>query len=358
MGLFLLLVILPPAAYGTYLYTVAADQYESDVGFGSRTEQASSTFDILGVLGGGGGAASTKDMDILNQFVTSQELVERVDRRLDLRKIWARHPEDWYFSFPADGPIEDLVDYWNDMVVVNYDSSTGLMTLEVFAFTPEDAQAIAKEIVVESTAIINELSKTAQEDTTRYSRETLAKAEERYRKAQNDLADFRIKNRIVDPQTQLAGASQVINSLVQQLAEAQISLDLLEGQVAESDPRIGQLKRRIEVIENRISDETAKVGNVSDPADPGYAALIRDYQNLQLELEFGQKAYLAAQGAYDQAVTDAAQQTHYLATFLAPTVAQSTTAPDRPLHIILTALAGLLAWASISMIYYALRDRR
>ena len=91
MGLFLLLVILPPAAYGTYLYTVAADQYESDVGFGSRTEQASSTFDILGVLGGGGGAASTKDMDILNQFVTSQELVERVDRRLDLRKIWARH---------------------------------------------------------------------------------------------------------------------------------------------------------------------------------------------------------------------------------------------------------------------------
>lgn len=356
MLLFALMVVLPAGVYGTYLYTLAADRYESDVGFGSRTEEASNTFDVLGVLGGGN--ASTKDMDILNQFVYSQELVERVDRKLDLRKIWSRHPEDWLFSFPPDGPIEDLVDYWNKMVLVNYDASTGLMSLEVFAFRPEDAQAIAHEVVEESTAIINELSKTAQDDTTRYARETLAKAEERYRKAQNDLADFRIKKRIVDPQTELTGASQVINSLVQQMAEAQINLDMLKGQIADNDPRIGNLNRRIEVIQKRIAEETSKVGSLSDPADPGYAALIRDYQNLNMEMEFSQKSYMAAQGAYDQAVNDATQQTHYLATFLAPTVAESTTAPDRPLHIFLIALVGLLAWAALAMIYYALRDRR
>lgn len=354
--LFVFLVLLPPAIYGTYLHTTAVDQYQSDVGFGSRTQEGSNTFDVLGVLGGGG--ASTKDMDILNHFVDSQELVERVDAKLNLRKIWSRYPEDWFFSFPADGPIEDLVKYWNDMVVVNYDSSSGLMTLKVFAFTPEDAQNIAHEIVVECTAIINEMSKTAQDDTTRYARETLAKAEGRYREAQNALAEFRIKNHIVDPQTQLNGASQVINSLVQQRAEAQINLDLLIGQVADTDPRIANLKRRIEVIENRLDEETGKVGSLGNPDDPGYAALIRDYQGLTLEMDFSQKSYIAAQGAYDQSMTDAVQQTRYLATFLTPTVAQSTTAPDRPLQIFLTLLTGLLIWTSISMIYYALRDRR
>jgi capsular polysaccharide transport system permease protein len=357
LGLFALLVLLPSALYATYLYTVAVDQYESDVGFGSRTEQASNTFDILGVLGGGSGAA-TKDMDILNQFVTSQELVERIDRKLNLRKIWSSHPRDWIFAFPKDGTIEDLVDYWNKMIVVNYDNSTGLMSLKVFAFSPEDAQAIAAEIVVESGDIINELSKTAQDDTTRYSRDTLAKAEERYRKAQTDLSDFRVKNRIIDPQMQLNGASQIINGLVQQMAESQINLELLRGQVADSDPRITQLTRRIDVIQKRISEETSKVGTMGDPSDPGYAALISQYQNLNMEMEFSQKSYMAAQGAYDQAVNDATQQTHYLATFLAPTLAESTTAPDRPLHIFLIALVGLLAWAALAMIYYALRDRR
>ena len=355
--LFVLLVILPPVVWGRYLYTTAVDQYQSDVGFGSRTQEGSNTFDVLNVIGAGGGA-STKDMDILNHFIDSQELVERVDAKLDLRKVWSRYPADWYFSFPADGPIEDLVDYWNDMVKVSYDSSSGLMTLKVYAFSPEDAQAIAHEIVVECTAIINEMSKTAQDDTTRYARDTLAKAEGRYRDAQNALADFRIKNHIVDPQTQLAGASQVINSLVQQRAEAQINLDLLVGQVADSDPRIAQLTRRIAVIDKRLDEETGKVGSLGDASDPGYAALIRDYQALTLEMDFAQKAYIAAQGAYDQTMTDAVQQTHYLATFLEPTKAQSTTAPDRPLQIFLTLLAGLLAWTAISMIYYALRDRR
>ena len=357
IALFCLMVIAPAAVYGTYLYTVAVDQYESDVGFGSRTEQASNTFDILGVLGGGS-AATTKDMDILNQFVTSQELVERIDKKLDLRKIYSRYPNDWWFSFDPKDPVEDLVDYWKKMVVVNYDSSTGLMAIQVYAFTPEDAQAIAQEVVEESTAIINELSKTSQDDTTRYSRETLSKAEDRYRNAQNLLADFRVKNHIVDPQLELNGASQIINGLVQQMAEAQINLDLLKGQVADNDPRIAQFNRRIEVIQKRISEETAKVGPVGDPNDPGYAALIRDYQNLEMEMEFAQKAYMAAQGAYDQAVSDAQQQTHYLATFLQPTIAQSSTAPDRPMNILLTALVGLLAWSSVTMIYYALRDRR
>ena len=241
---------------------------------------------------------------------------------------------------------------------MQYASSTGLMAIQVYAFTPEDAQAIAQEVVEESTAIINELSKTSQDDTTRYSRETLSKAEDRYRNAQNLLADFRVKNHIVDPQLELNGASQIINGLVQQMAEAQINLDLLKGQVADNDPRIAQFNRRIEVIQKRISEETAKVGPVGDPNDPGYAALIRDYQNLEMEMEFAQKAYMAAQGAYDQAVSDAQQQTHYLATFLQPTIAQSSTAPDRPMNILLTALVGLLAWSSVTMIYYALRDRR
>lgn len=354
--LFLLMVVAPPVVYGTYLYTLAADRYESDVGFGSRTEETSNTFDMLGVLGGGN--TSTRDMDILNQVVLSQGLIEAVDDKLNLRVMYSRHPEDWLFSFPADGPIEDLVGYWRKMVRVTYDASTGLMKLKIYAFTPDDAQAIAQATLDESAEIINDLSKTAQDDTTRYSAETLAKAEERYRAAQNALTEFRIKYRIVDPQTQLQGASQVLNTLVQQLAEAEIGLDMLRGTVPENDPRISTLNRRIEVIRNRIATETSKVGTVGSPQDEGYAQLIRDYQNLQVEMEFAQKSWLAAQGAYDQAVNDAAQRTRYLATFLRPTLAESSTSPNRVLHIALTVFAGLMAWAAVAMVYYALRDRR
>jgi capsular polysaccharide transport system permease protein len=354
---FVLLAVLPTASYSWYLYARAADQYESDIGFGSRTESAPSTFDFLGALGGVG-ASSSSDMDILNQFIVSQELVSRVDAKLDLRKIFSKPANDPLFSFPANGKIEDLVEYWKSMVIPTFDGSTGLMNIQVFAFDPQDAQNIAREVLSESTSIINELSKTAQDDSTRYSKEALIKVQEQMAGAQKNLTEFRIKNRIVDPSTQLAGATQVITSLVQQLGEAEIDLDMLRGTVPESDPRIAQLNRRIEVIQNRISEETSKVGGLSDPNSAGYAKLVSDYQNLQMEQDFASKAYLQALGAYDQAVNDAQHNTRYLATYLQPTLAESSTAPNRPLRIFLTALAGFLLWATLAMIYYALRDRR
>ena len=355
--LFVLIVISPPAGYGWYLFTAAADLYESDAGFSSSTQAAASPFDFLGVMAGGS-SSSSSDMDIVFEFIRSQELMNRVDAKLDLRKIYGKPRDDVLMRFDPEGSVEDLQTYWQSMVVPNFEKSTGLMTLTVWAFDPKDAQAIATEVLAQSTTMINELSKTAQADTTRYSLESLANSETRMAQAQQALTTFRIANGILDPAQQVAGTAQVVNTLVQQLAEAQIDLDMLSGTVPATDPRLGQLNRRIAVIQSRMASEQAKVGGLSDPGAPNYAKLLTDYQNLTMEQDFAQKAYITALGAYDQAVNDAQHQTRYLATYLQPTLAQSSTAPQRVLRIVLTALGGLLTWLIGVMIYYALRDRR
>ena len=359
LAFFMLMVILPGAITAWYMYTRAADQYESDIGFGSRTENAASTFSFLGLgsLGGLGGSSSG-DMDILYQFVSSQELVTRVDKKLDLRALYSKPKNDPLLTFPADGKIEDLVTFWGKMVVPSYDSSTGLMNIKIFAFDPVDAQKVASVVLDESASIINELSETAQIDATRYGQDSLVKAQDEMSKAQRELTAFRIKNNIVDPTDQLAGAGLVVNSLIQQLGGAEIDLDMLTGTVPDNDPRIAMLNRRVEVIQKRIAEEKSKVGGLADPHSPGYATLVADYQSLQMNFDFAQKAYLTALAAYDQAVNDAQHKTRYLATFVSPTLAESSGAPDRPLWIFLVSLIGFLTWASLAMIYYALRDRR
>jgi capsular polysaccharide transport system permease protein len=357
LALFIGIVVLPTAGYGWYLFTKAADQYESNAGFSSRTEKTPSAFEFLGALAGGS-TSSSSDMDIVFEFIRSQELMNRVDAKLNLRTIFSKPANDPLMRFAPDGSIEDLLVYWQSMVVPTFDRSTGLMRLTVWAFDPNDAQAIAVEVLAQSTAIINDLSKTAQVDTTRYAQESLTKSEQRMAAAQQALTNFRVANGILDPAQQVLGTAQVVNTLVQQLATTQIELDLLSGTVPDSDPRLAQLNRRISVIQNRIVSEQAKVGGLSDPGAPNYAKLVSDYQNLIMEQDFAQKAYLTALGAYDLAVNDAQHQTRYLATYLQPTLAQTSTAPQRGLRTLLAAMVGLLAWSIGVMIYYALRDRR
>ena len=355
--MFLLMVILPTFSYSVYLWTRAADQYQSNVGFGSRTEEAASTFDFLGALGGISKNGSS-DMDILSQFIISQELVAKLDRELNLKAIYSKPSDDPLNAFVKDGTIEDLVAYWQRMVIVNYDKATGLMALQVFAFDPQDAKKIAEAILQESTKIINDLSLTAQVDTTRYSKDALSAAEAKLADARLALLDYQVRNRIVDPNNTIASQNGVISNLNQQLATTQIELDMLAGTVGRKDVRFSSLNRRIEVIKNRIAEEQSKVGTSTDGTASGFAELMQEFERLKVDQDFAERAYLASLAAYDQAINDAQHKTRYLAAYVAPTLAEAPTAPSRPLAALLVALIGFLLWAVVVLTYYALRDRR
>lgn len=359
---FLLMVILPVLVTSWYLHERAADQYASTVAFTVRSEDISSAVDILGGLGGalGGGGGGSSDTDILYEFMRSQELVARIDSRLDLESIYSRHYEtDPLFSFDASsGTIEDLTDYWRRVVRISYDANSGLMELRVLAFTPEESKAIAEAIFEESSRMINNLSAIAREDATRYALEDLDRAVERLKQAREALTAFRIENQIVDPSADIQGQMGLLNTLQAQLAEALIDLDLLQNSARAEDPRVEQAERRIEVIRDRIEEERQKFGaGGTGPNNDGYATTVAEFERLSVDREFAEQAYVAALSAYDGARAEANRQSRYLASYIAPTLAQKAEFPQRGLIVALVAAFAFLLWAILSLIYYSLRDR-
>lgn len=356
---FLLFAVLPTALAGYYLYVFAADQYASKVGFTVRREEAGSAMELLGGLTQISGSSSS-DTDILYEFVQSQELVREIDNSLDLHAIYGKPEQDRVFRLDEDASIEDMLDYWERMVRIEYDPGAGLIEIEVRAFDPEDAQRISRELFERSSAMINQLSSIARADVTRYAREELDLAVERLKAARQALTLFRNETQIIDPSADIQGQMGLLNSLQAQLADALIELDLLDGTTTDSDPRAVQARRRIEVIENRIEEERRKLGVSGAVAGAAgvYADLVGQFESLQVDLEFAEKAYVSALSAHDTAVAEARRQSRYLAAYLEPTLAETPRYPQRA--IILTVLALLLIglWTILVLVYYSLRDRR
>ena len=81
---FLLLVALPSFTVSWYMDVRAVDQFASTIGFSVRKEENNSAIDILGGITQLS-AGRSSDTDILDEFIQSQQLVELVDKRLDLR---------------------------------------------------------------------------------------------------------------------------------------------------------------------------------------------------------------------------------------------------------------------------------
>jgi capsular polysaccharide transport system permease protein len=357
----LLIVVLPIAVSSAYLWGIATDQYASTVGFAVRSEQPKSSLDVLGGLSQfTGGGSSSSDMNVLNSFIESQAMVEAVNSKIDLRAIWSPpHRHDPLFGLDPRAKIEDLVDYWQRMVIVSYDNTTGLMELTVKAFSPEDARRVAEAIFDESSTLTNRLSAIARKDATRYAKDDLEQAKERLKAAQTALTQFRTRTRVVDPSADIQGRMGVLTSLQQQLAQDLIGLETLRRTARPTDPRIAQEERRVDVIRGQIEKERERFGaNGTGPGGENYARLVAQYAQLSADETFARTAYTTALASYDAAVADANHQSRYLAAYIRPTVAQQSEYPARFQLLAELAAFLLLGWSIGALVYYSVRDRR
>ncbi len=156
---FVLLVALPLAVTIFYLWTTAEDRYASTTGFTVRSQESGGAAELLGGLAQFAGGTTASDSDILYEFIQSQEMVEAVDAKLDLRARYSQPwPRDWAFAIWPDATLEDLIWYWQRIVSISYDSGTGLIDVQAVGFDPVTAQMITSEIVQVSQDRINALN--------------------------------------------------------------------------------------------------------------------------------------------------------------------------------------------------------
>jgi capsular polysaccharide transport system permease protein len=168
-------------------------------------------------------------------------------------------------------------------------------------------------------------------------------------------------NQIVDPELDLRSQAGLLAKLQEQKAAALIELDLLIKTGRDNDPRIEQARRRLEVIDARISQERLKLGGsgqLPQEGDRGFADIIGEYERLVVDREFAQEAYISARAAHDSALSEARRKSRYLAAYMEPTEAQSAAYPERlTLQIVITLFLFLL-WSIAVLIYYSVKDRR
>lgn len=357
---FILFVVIPGALGVGYLYTRAADQFHSTVGFSVHSEEAGSPLDILGSITQSG-KSSASDADVLYEYIRSQQMVEEVARELDLVTMFNRPDNDPVFILGDNPTIEDLHWYWEWMVSVAYDGGTGIIEVEARAFTPEDAHAIAQVIVSRSTALINALSQEARDDAIRFAEEDLRRAEDRLREIRRELRAFRNKEQIIDPTASVEQQMGLLTALQTQLAEALVNRNVLLGYTSEGDSRVRKLDDEITEIERLITVERAKLGAGSTDGSVGaerMAEVVGTFEELVMDREFAEQAYAAVLASFEDARAEARRQHRYLATHVGPTQADEALFPRRWLIGPAYVLFLLTTWLITMLIILNVRDSR
>ncbi len=357
---FWLFFILPVSLGITYYYKYASKQYESTAHF-TIEENGKAAFDPLGALTGlSGPVPSTRDALIIKDFIESRQVIEEIKHEIDIRKLYARSDKDWLSRLEKDASIEDVVEYWQKKVRVDFDSTSGITKLSVMAFEPDDAVKIIKSILNVSEKLVNSLAEKARQDTLHFAQSELAKAEGQLKQARSKITRFREQQKAISPEKNVEIQVSLVASLEAELSKAEANLRSIRMQLQDSTPKVRAAFNRVSSLKQQIKKEKARLSyrsmrNKKTPTK-SLSKLIAKQEELLTEQGFAEKKYESALLLMEQASIDSAKQHRYLTVIVQPQLPEEAVKPNQPHDYIVLFLSSLLFWGISSLVIASIRD--
>jgi capsular polysaccharide transport system permease protein len=326
-----------------YIAFGISNQYTSEARLAVRGGEQISA-DPISALTGMASFTQAQDTLIVVNYVKSRAIVEDLDRSIGLRSMFSR--VDWLSRFHTADPIEDLVKYWRWKIKTNVESPSGIITIQVSAFSPQDALKIANAVVSASEQLVNSMSTRATRDAMEQAQNELTRAERRLGEVRVALQNLRNSQATLNPRRTAEGINKLIGEL--RLERARLEDDAnsaKRSQVLEEAPQMQLLRIRIQVISDQIGElEHQLTSNVEGPAAATVSGKITRFDELELERQIAEKQYTLAIEAFERARVNAERQKVYLTTFVVPLLPHDVAWPR---HRFLLSILGLAAVAAL-----------
>ena len=341
-------MILPTLLATAYYGLVASKRYVSEAEFVVRGMNHRKATGLEMFFQTFGLSRAVDDANVIQSYMQSRDALRALDERLPLRRwfgdadLLSRFPRPW-----TSDSEERLYDYYRDRVTVLQNSSKGITSLSVQAFRPEEAQAIAQQLLLLAEGVVNGMNERAQGDAVRYAEGDLEAARQRLLEAQRALTEFRTREAMVDPTSTSLSVLDTITALQTDLARA--TTEAAEAATSTgASPSLPALQGKVAALTQRIAEERAKIAGDAGALAPRVAT----YEGLSLQRQLAEKELANADLALDAARQDARRQSIYIEHVVSPQRPDEDTEPER-LRMILTVLVLSFALTSVVCILTA-----
>lgn len=354
--LFVFTVVVPTSLAAFYFIFIASDVYISESRFVVRAPERPSSNALGLVLRSAGWSSAGAEVYAVRDYVLSRDALNDLNRDGSVVKAFSSEAASPFNRFGwlwFGDTEEDLFRYYLKKVAINYDSTSQITTLEVRAFTPEDANRFNTFLLKRAEALVNGLSTRAQGDMVRLAGVEVDTAKAKVMQTALALAAFRDRNQIVDPEQQAAVQMQMVSKLQDQLIATRMRLSQLR-QLAPGNPQIPVLETDASNLQREVAEETAKLAG-GRKSLVGSAA---EYQRVLLDNQFAEKQLEAAMTAYEEARSEGLRKQAYVERIVNPSITDKPQEPRRARGILTALVIGLVVWAILKMLIAGIREHQ
>ena len=351
---FLLCVVLPSILLIVYFGFIAADQFSSEARFAVRAGDTTS-LDTVTALTGLPSVTQYQDTTIVLEYLKSRAIVEKLEERVQLSTLFNKPGIDWWSRLGDGQAIEDVVSYWRRRVSTSVEMPSGIITLHISAFSPEDSVTITRAVVDLSEELVNRLGERARRDLIVSSEHEVARAEERLREARAALKDWRNDVGMLDPNTAAEGIQKLIATLKTEQLRLRQEITTGSRTLNANAPQLQLLKWREEATQEQIDILERQLTSPAGGGQNTISSVITRFEEIELNRTLAERLYTLAASNFERARINSERQQLYLNTFVQPNLPDEPSGPKRVRDILVGILALLCLWGGATA---ALRFRQ
>jgi capsular polysaccharide transport system permease protein len=353
---FLVVVVMPTALAAVYYLLIAADQYVAEFRFGLRSAEPVPAENMALLAINAAPLQTALDSYAVAQYIASRAIVDDLDRKLDLRRMFSTPAADWPARLHLPVTVEELVTYWQRQVDAFFDPTNGTILVRVRAFTPTEALGLAQAVLASSERLVNALSERARRDALQNSQADAVAAERRLGMALAHLRDYRDRQGLIDPRKAADANAALSARLRDELAHARANLATLLKFMAADAPALKLLQARIDSLKAQQSAVESEATETARSRQQALSRLMGSYDELESERHFAETSYQHALEALDRARINADRQQIYVDDFVPPSLPEKSLYPRRWRSLGLVFGAALVVWAIGNLTIRSVRD--
>jgi len=347
------IVGLPTLLAGVYFFAIASDLYSSEVKFIVRGPNKVPTSAISAMLSAS--SAVSEDAYAVHEYVMSRDAVRRLEREVDLRGLLSRPEGDLITRFPGlwfwRKDFESLYWSYKRFVSVEADSLSGVTTLLIKGYRPEDAQRMARALLEFSEQLVNQLNERARQDSIGAFQREVDGIEQQIAKIQTELTAYRIRQKMLDPKSAAIGPLELLSQMIGQQTNARAQLaELVKN--SPNSPQIPLMQTRIASLDKLIAEERGKITGDNNSV----VTALTEYERLDVQKLLAEKTLVAVRASLEQAKLEAQRQQLYIETIAQPNLADYPLYPKRAVSFGTVVVSCLLAYGIAWLLIASVRE--
>ena len=347
-------VLLPTLLSLLYFGLWASPMYIAEARFAVRGAETSGAAGGLAALLLPSGASVGADAHIVAEYIQSPDIMEAIDGELHIFRHFSSREYDLISRLAADATRDERLSYWNWAVKPSFDPETGVIALSVRAYDPVTAQKLAEAVLTKSEALVNAMSRRAQDDAIALAMSEVKTAEQRVSAAQDAMRAFRDRSGMLDPASTAGGLQGIVSQLEGEAVKVRAEIAEASTYMSKDAPALVGLRARLAAVEKQLASEKLRLAGEARP--DSLTSVAGEYEDLQTESEFARQQLVSAMTSLETARVKAEAKSRYVVAFQIPVLPDESLYP-RPFLFTAYVFVGALALVGLcSLIIAAVRE--